>query len=304
MVSSPPRGASIVAMDTIVTAKVIGDSPESTIRAALDRALGWFHEVERVCSRFDRQSEVFLLSSQVGHPVQVSPMLFEAVRFGVEVATISGGLFDPTVGAAQALRGFDRNYATGERTAPPDADGVVSYMDVVLDSERQAITLRKPILIDLGALAKGMAIDLAAKELAGYESFCIDAGGDIYVKGASESGEAWRIGIEHPRCSGLIATLQVSQGAVCTSGDYERRRPGRDEEHHLLDPRTGSSPRQVSSCTVLAPTAMAADALSTAAFISGPVDGPRLLAEQGVDGMFVGIDLAITTTPGFKRWMA
>jgi len=149
-------------MDTIVTAKVIGDSPESTIRAALDRALGWFHEVERVCSRFDRQSEVFLLSSQVGHPVQVSPMLFEAVRFGVEVATISGGLFDPTVGAAQARRGFDRNYATGERTAPPDADGVVSYMDVVLDSERQAITLRKPILIDLGALAKGMAIDLAA----------------------------------------------------------------------------------------------------------------------------------------------
>jgi len=301
MIGSPPLSASIVAMDTIVTAKVIGASPD--IRPALDRALGWFSQVERVCSRFDPQSEVFQLSSQVGHPVQVSGLLFEAIRFGVEVANISGGLFDPTVGAAQALRGFDRNYVTGQRMSP-DADGAVSYKDVLLDSERQTITLRRPLLIDLGAVAKGMAIDLAAKELAGFESFCIDAGGDLYVKGVSECGEAWRIGIEHPRSPGLIATLQLSDGAVCTSGDYARRRSETDGEHHLLDPRTGSSPRQVISCTVLAPTAMVADALSTAAFIAGPVDGPRLLTAQDVDGMFVGADLAITTTPRFERWTA
>ena len=289
-------------MDTIVTAKVIEAGPESEVRAALDRALGWFREVERVCSRFDPQSEVFQLSTRIGQPVQVSPLLFEAVQFAIRVAGISDGLFDPTVGAAQARRGFDRNYVTGQRIAPADADGSVSYEDVLLDGKRHAITLRKPILIDLGAVAKGMAIDLAARELASYESFCIDAGGDLYVKGLSESGEAWRIGIEHPRSAGLIATLQVAHGAVCTSGDYERRRPGTGDEHHLLDPRTNASPRQVISCTVVAPTAMVADALSTAAFIAGSIDGARLLAEQGVDGMFIGADLAITTTPRFNQW--
>jgi len=289
-------------MDTIVTAKVIEAAPDGEVRAALDRALGWFHEVERVCSRFDPQSELFQLSGEVGHSVQVSPLLFEAVQFAIEIATISGGLFDPTVGAEQARRGFDRNYVTGERIAPPHADGKVSYQDVLLDSERHAITLRKPILIDLGAVAKGLAIDLAAKELARYESFCIDAGGDLYVSGLSESREAWRIGIEHPRSAGLIATLELSHGAVCTSGDYERRRPGKGREHHLLDPRTGASPRQVISCTVVAPTAMVADALSTAAFIAGPIEGPRLLAEHGVDGMLVGADLEITATPLFNKW--
>ncbi len=295
--------ASIVSMDTIVSAKVISARPAADVDEALARALGWFREVERVCSRFDPASELFRLATQVRQPVETSALLFEAVRFSLSVAAASGGRFDPTVGTAQARRGFNRNYVTGQRTAPPVSDAKVTYLDIRLDTQHRTVTLLKPLLIDLGALAKGMAIDLAAKELSGFESFSLDAGGDLYVKGLNEDGAAWRVGIEHPRGAGLIATLLVDHGAVCTSGDYERRRPGATEEHHLLDPRTGSSPREVISCTVLAPTAMVADALSTAAFIAGPEEGLSLLEQQGVDGLLVSRDLTVKMTSRFERWL-
>jgi len=240
----------------------------------------------------------------VGQPVEVSALLFEAVRFSLEVAAISGGTFDPTIGAAQARRGFNRNYATGERVAAPAEATSGSYRDLVLNGAQRTIELRKPLVIDLGAAVKGMAIDLAAKELAGLESFSIDAGGDLHVQGRNAEDEPWRIGIEHPRHAGLIATLAIEKGAVCTSGDYERPVEGGQGEHHLLDPHSGRSPRDVISCTVLAPTAMAADALSTAAFVAGPEAGLRLLEAQGVGGLLVDSHLVTHMTPGFERWLA
>ncbi|HLG73247.1 MAG TPA: FAD:protein FMN transferase [Chloroflexota bacterium] len=295
--------ASIVAMDTIVTASAVSDEADEAVQSKLEQALGWFREVERICSRFDPGSEVFRLSSHVGRPVAVSPLLFEAVQFGCVLSEATDGLFDPTVGGAQVERGFNRNYATGERVNAPSAGEPASWRDLVLDAERRTITLMKPLLIDLGAVAKGMAVDLAAWELSDLGSYAVNAGGDIYAKGRNEDGEPWRIGIDHPRAEGILCTLAVSDGAVCSSGDYLR--PAKDAgEHHLLDPRSGRSARQAIACTVVAPTAMLADALSTAAFIAGPDCGLRLLEEQGVDGLIVTPDLGTRMTSGFERWLA
>jgi thiamine biosynthesis lipoprotein len=91
---------------------------------------------------------------------------------------------------------------------------------------------------------------------------------------------------------------------VCTSGDYERPARVGGGEHHLLDPRSGQSPRELVSCTVVAPSAIAADALSTAAFVAGPKAGVRLLEEQGVGGLLVGRDLTRHMTAGFEGWLA
>src|SRR5579862_4799309 len=156
---SRAHSASIVVMDTIVTAQAISDLPGADVEQALQRALGWFYEVERVCSRFDPDSEVFRLASLVGEPVEISPLLFEAIRFSLEVAALSSGAFDPTVGAAQAQRGFDRNYVTGERISSPAPAGKVTYKDVAINSRHRTVTLRKPLVLDLGAVVKGMAID-------------------------------------------------------------------------------------------------------------------------------------------------
>jgi thiamine biosynthesis lipoprotein len=290
-------------MDTIVTARLRSEQPADEIDSALQRALAWFGFVERVCSRFDPDSEVYRLARSADQPTPVSPLLFEAINFSLQVAEASHGAFDPAIGARQAQRGFDRNYVTKRHIPAPTCDPSATYKDVVLDAAERTVRLCKPLLLDLGAVAKGMALDLAATELSQFDSFSIDAGGDVIVKGKNEEGDPWRIGIEHPRQPGLIATMVIGQGAVCTSGDYVRRAHNA-AEHHLLDPRTGASPRDVISCSVVAPTAMAADALSTAAFVSGTEAGLRLLEVQAVDGMLVRGDLSVAMTSGFRRLLS
>ena len=287
-------------MGTLVTIHVLGsDRTAGDREAALERALGWFERVEATCSRFDRSSELCQLSQAVGVLTPTSELLFRAVEFACALASETGGAFDPTVGHRVSALGFDRHYRTGARVdvAPTD-DMAASYLDVELDSERRAIRLVRPLQLDLGAVAKGLAIDLAARELAPLGDFAIDAGGDLYLAGRNEAGEAWRVGVRHPRApGGLIATLQVSDRAVCTSGDYERRTED-ETAHHLVDPRAGSTTPLTISATVIAPTAMVADGLSTAAFVLGPAAGLELLTRVGVDGLIVGADLSQVSTPG------
>ncbi len=294
---------SVALMGTIVTIHVVGQvvgreashesgTPPPTRREeAVERGFEWFRRVEECCTRFEARSEVMQLAAQVGVPVRVSAILYEAVQFGLAVARESDGAFDPTVGYAMEARGFNREHRTGQtiRTAL-DCSNTVSYRDVSLDAERKTITLLRPLILDLGAVAKGLAVDLAARELQEFTNFAINAGGDLYLGGCNPNGERWSIGIRHPRSDNeLIQALRVSKRAVCTSGDYERRSAAEEQGHHILDPRTGSSAKTVASVTVIAPTAMLADGLATAAFVLGADNGIRLFERLGVDGLIVSV---------------
>lgn len=271
-------------MGTVVSIEV--DAPET----AFNRAFEWFRRVEAVCSRFDAASELRRLP--VGIPTRASPILFEAVRFALQVARESGGAFDPTLGSRMAARGFNRHYITRDIADAPGAPDI-SYHDVALDVDRNAILLRRPLTLDLGAVAKGLAVDAAARELQPYRNFCIDAGGDLYCAGHNSSGEPWRVGIRHPRQRGQLADrLQVCDQAVCTSGDYERGA-------HILDPRADGVGLRVASATVVAPNAMLADALATAAFVLGPEQGIALLDRMGVEGLLITPALERFSTKGF-----
>jgi thiamine biosynthesis lipoprotein len=180
------------------------------------------------------------------------------------------------------------------RQSPDD----VTYRDVEVDADRQRITLHRPMLLDLGAVAKGLAIDMAARELADCAWFAINAGGDLFVRGARPDGEPWSVGIQHPRVpEQLLATVRVIDGAICTSGDYERNNAA---GHHIIDPRA-AAPADAASATVIAPNAMLADALATAAFVLGGLDGIRLLERQRVEGLIVSADLHRYATAGVDR---
>lgn len=280
-------------MGTLVTIHVVGAAEGAD--AAMDRAFGWFHETEARCTRFDEHSELMQLTAQVGMAVPVSAMIFEAVRFALMVAEETMGAFDPTVGHRMETRGFNREHRTGKvvgaTEGPPRAEDV-SYRDVELDAERGTILLRRPLRLDLGAVAKGLAIDMAARELEPFHDFAIDAGGDLFLGGVNEQGAPWIVGIRHPfHERDLIASLRVSNQAVCTSGNYERGQ-------HILDPRTGAGTDAVASATVVAPGAMLADALTTAAFVLGPQEGIRLLNRLGVEGLLVTPDLERHETRG------
>jgi thiamine biosynthesis lipoprotein len=298
-----------VVMSTPVTIQVVNAGAAAGADSAIGRAFGWFHEIEERCTRFDMRSELMRLTAQTGVPVPASTILYEAVRFALQVAEESGGAFDPTVGHRMEAHGFNREYRTGERVrsaVAPEED--VNYRDVELDPDRRAITVHRPLTLDLGAVAKGLAIDTAARELAPFRDFAIDAGGDLYLGGVNPQGALWSVGIRHPRRDDeLIDFLRVSNQAVCTSGDYERTTCGAGDAavarqhalgHHILDPRTGTSSRAAASATVVAPGAMLADALATAAFVLGPVDGIRLFNRMGVDGLIVTPELQRYETRG------
>jgi thiamine biosynthesis lipoprotein len=291
-------GRTEVLMGTLVTIDV-GDAGAG---AAIDRAFGWFHEIEDRCTRFDERSELMQLTSRVGVPVPASAIVFEALRFALHVAEASGGAFDPTVGNRLHARGFNREHRSGAvagaAAAAAAAGDSVNYLDVELDDQRRTVTVRRPLTLDLGAVAMGLAIDTAARELQAFGDFGIDAGGDLYLGGCNPDGRPWPVGIRHPRLDGeLIDLLQASDQAVCTSGDYERRSPYDPEVHHIIDPRSGRSPAAVASATVVAPGAMLADALATAAFVLGPVAGIAFLERQGVAGVIFTDRLERYATP-------
>jgi thiamine biosynthesis lipoprotein len=292
----------ISVMGTCATIEVFPARSDQTgaVGGAIDRALGWFRHIEQICSRFDPVSELARLTHRIGEPVQVSRLLYEAVEFGVAIAEETAGAFDPTVGIDMERRGFDREYRTGHsiRTDAPGSSSA-SYRDITLDRERRSITLHRALMLDLGAIVKGLAVDLAARELARFEDFVIDAGGDLFVAGRRPDGAPWKIGIRHPRRDGaLIDAVLVSGVAVCTSGDYERR-IGDDGPHHIVDGRTRTDAALLASATVIAPSAMVADGLATAAFVLGPKDGIRLLERQGVEGLLITPALERHATRGF-----
>lgn len=277
-----------VSMSTVVTIEVVerGQADRDEIDQAMEAAFRWFDVVEDTCSRFLEQSEVRRLSTGVGRPTPVSPLLFEVLAFALATAEASGGAFDPTMGAELAERGFDREHRSGVARGPASPHQLgATYRDVRLDPATQTVTLERPLVIDLGGVAKGLAIDLAAAALAPFRHFAIDAGGDVFASGRNVDDALWTIGIRHPREAGaIVETVHVTDQAVCTSGDYERT-TGSDGEHHLLDPRTRTTSVSVASATVRSSRAIVADALATAAFVMGPVDGATWLERQGVAGL-------------------
>lgn len=286
-------------MNTLVTIHVVRSG--SDVEAAMDRAFGWFHEIEARCTRFDGRSELMQLAAAAGAPMPASAILYEAVRFALTVAAETGGAFDPTVGRRMEARGVNREHRSGATVQSAGAlDEEVSFRDVLLEPDHRTITLRRPLTLDLGSVAKGLAVDAAARELERFRDFSIDAGGDLYLGGSNPRGEPWSVAIRHPRNENeILASLRASNQAVCTSGDYERRLPC--GETHILDPRTGSSAHDVASATVVACGAMLADALATAAFVLGPEAGIALLHRLGVDGLIVTPELQQYETRGWRH---
>lgn len=281
------------AMATVVNIEVVSADPAGAQQATA-RALGWFAAVERACSRFDAESELSRLCRSVGHPVAVSALLYQPLGFALALAAATNGAFDPTVGAALHRLGFDQPWRGQGPVPQPAPQPRGDWRDITLDDTTQEVTLHAPLLLDLGAVAKGLAIDLAAVELAAFPGWCIEAGGDLRVHGLRGDGQPWHIGIQHPRLDQTAATLlHLTEGAVCTSGDYERRTAD-GLGHHLLNARTGHPADALASATVLAPTAMAADGLATAAFVLGPAAGHRLLRREGVRGIFITPDGKLT----------
>ncbi|MCR8629988.1 FAD:protein FMN transferase [Paenibacillus radicis (ex Xue et al. 2023)] len=285
-------------MDTVVTIQVVTRKSKNESEAAIERAFEAFRKVEHACSRFSLDSELMEASRQIKIPVPISPFLFEPLKFALEVAKWTKGIFDPAVGKTMEDHGFNQHYLTGE-TIQSSSSVSATYRDVVLNEQDRTLYLQKPLVIDLGGVAKGFAIDLAAHELKQFEGFVVNAGGDLYAGGVDEKGRKWKIDIQHPEHKEqMIQTVEISNEAVCTSGSYERKSTLKNGVHHIIDPRSKQSPNEWISCSVIAPYAMMADAFSTASFLLGLDRGRTLIEQLDLRGILITSDLQIYRVGG------
>ncbi len=263
-------------LGTQVDIIAVGESVQSAKQACYF-AFREMERIERILSSHREDSEIGRINKQAGlQPVPVSPETFAILQRALNYSRRFQGLFDISIGTVLHLWGFNEDRDI--RLPPPDSLrqrlALVNYRYIRLNPQDTTVALLKPgMRIDLGGIAKGYAIDRAAATMRrhGIRRFLINAGGDIYAAGRKANGQPWRIGIKHPReLNSLLATFELSDYAVATSGDYERYAilNGR-RYHHILDPRTGYPASGYRSVTVLARTAEAADVWATYLFILG-----------------------------------
>ncbi|NHM32032.1 FAD:protein FMN transferase [Neobacillus terrae] len=280
-------------MDTVIDIQVVTGNTDNKeeAEAAINRAFEQFRRVEQACSRFSPDSELMQVTRVIGKSVQISRYLFGPLMFALEVAKLTYGKFDPSIGKVMEEQGYNRHYLTSSVINSAAADAV-TYRDIILDPSAHTLLLKKPLVIDLGAVAKGFSIDLAANELKEFDGFVINAGGDIFAGGMEQEGIPWKVGIQHPeKKEQIVHVFEISNLAVCTSGSYERRNVKVPGMHHIINPETKKSPNELVSSTVIAPYAMIADTFSTAGFLLGADKGKKLLEEVGLRGLFITSDL-------------
>lgn len=164
--------------------------------------------------------------------------------------------------------------------------------------------------VDLGGIAKGWGVDQAAEALeqAGVHGAMVEVGGDLRVLGVQPDRALWPVEVRHPFADGILATLQLSQGAVATSGNYARFAviEGR-RFSHIIDPRTGWPADATPSVTVVAPDAMTADAWATALSVLGPAGMARLQGQPAIHAMLITgtpEQCAVHMTPEFGNLLA
>lgn len=278
-------------------------------------------QVNAAMSAYSPESELSRFNAlPVGDSMAVSEDFEQVMRVSLQVFIQTEGAFDPTVKPLLDLWGFGPGSPPREAWHPPDEDAVnralaaVGMEHVDMSHSGRLGKLHPDVQLDLGAVAKGFAVDALAKLLEGrgVQDYLVDIGGDIRLAGRNAEGKPWRVGVNSPRrgreWDGIFLVLQPGRGAVLTSGDYRQFVEHQDQFFsHILDPRTGRPvANDVASVTVMGATAVHADALATGMMVLGVEKGLELAESlSGVEVMFLvrtaDDDFWSARSPGFNQ---
>jgi thiamine biosynthesis lipoprotein ApbE len=253
-------------------------------------------EIDEACSRFRSDSELASLNAAAGRPVPVGPRLFEAIEVALWAAAASEGLVDPTVGRTLRLAGYGETFELVRRrdgrVFKARYSSVPGWRQVEVDHEHRTVRMPAGCELDLGATAKALAADRAARAAAEAVGcgVLVALGGDVAVAGVAPPG-GWPIRLADDHAAPLEGpgpAISIRSGGLASSGTMVRRwRAGQTELHHIVDPRSGR-PAQTPwrTVTVAAGSCVDANVASTAAVVAG-ADAPAWLSRRGLPARLV-----------------
>lgn len=268
-------------------ARVVVGASEKVSACECERiARSVFEEIEADLSLYRTNSQLSRLNAAAGLDwVPVGPHLRRNLELAVQYAGLSEGAFDVTIGPLVRLWGFSGGPPPPE--VPSDAAIQVAREKIGMRhlqlGEGKALLAQRGMVVDLGGIAKGYAVDLCWEALRqrGARDFLVDLGGNIRVSGTPETGHAWRVGVRNPfvREGGILGKVEMSDGmAIATAGNYERFVTINGKRYsHIIDPRSGRPAEGMASVTVMARTATEADGLDTGLYVLGPGEAGRVL---------------------------
>lgn len=269
--------------------EILLDAPASAeTRDALTFASLRIAAIEERLSRFRSDSELSTLN-RAGH-ARVGDDLLAVTRMAVAARTDTGGRFDPTVHRAVIAAGYDRSFDELPADRPvDDADAPRACGGAVtVDPAARTVTLEPGTELDLGGIAKGYTAEVVAEGLRALGPCLVNVGGDIATRGVPEEG-VWSVGVQ---TADATVAIGIAGGGLATSGrDRRIWHVVGEERHHVIDPATARTARtDVLRVTVVAETAVQAETLATALFLSGAEEAVREAARRNVTAIVVTDD--------------
>lgn len=274
-----------IAMGTLVTVTLY----ESNAGKA-DDIFSYIYELDSEISRYTDGSYIDMINDSAGiSPVQVPDEIYSLIESTVVMAEETEGLFNPAIGPLTALWGI----GTEDARIPSDDEiaavlPILDWRSIILDDEERSVFLKeKGMSLDLGAVGKGWAADMVQGylESLSIEHAIVNLGGNILLVGGKEDGSGWNVGIKDPEnTSSVFMRLSIEDGTVITSGGYQRyiEKDG-VIYHHILDSRTGYPfTTDILSATVINPSGMLGDMLSTVLFAAGSEKAEAIASQHGV----------------------
>ena len=308
-----------------VVTETLGEERQAEVLELIEAELD---EVDTKMSHYLEDSELSRFNrSRDTSPFAVSEETLDVFRHAQELARLSGGAFDVTVGPLVDAWGFGPEGRVIEPVEPIEPiepieqrpDEVISrliahvgYTKIELDLEHSTIRKTDPsVACDLSAIAKGYGVDQVSEALRreGFGDHLVEVGGEVRAAGLNDAGQPWRIAIEQPGSGGTVPgrIVPLSNLAMATSGDYRNYyEVGGVRFSHTIDPRTGYPvSHALASVSVVDELSVRADGLATALAVLGPDEGYELAVEQDLAALFIVRDgeggLRERATPAFER---
>lgn len=297
-------------MGTVVTLSVAAHDEPTGVRA-LERGFAEVARLEQLLSSYRPDSDLSRLNAQAGTgPVRVPRELAELTHAAAAIAAQTDGAFNPMMGPAIKLWGIPHDPHVPSAGELQAVLPLIELRGLSVRPERATIALARPgMALGLGGIAKGYTADRVVGVLraAGMRDGVVEISGDVRVFGLGPGRRPWRVGVQDPRGgSAPLVTIEIRDGAVSTSGDYERFFEVEGVRyHHILDPRTVRPAQGLISVTVLAPLAIDADALATAVLVMGAIDGMAFVERTaGVEALLIDPDQRRLVSSGWPAPLA